>query len=205
MLESIFPEVISSRVGTLQGLIDLVVFLTVFLAVFHACLHYYQLHCTVRNNQDALSSGQFVLAAKYYSGLEVPQDTARAIALWEQAAAQGHAKAQHYLGELYLRGDGVTQDKVRTIVLWERAASQGHAESQAMLGALYLKSTKPSKTSNEAALRKRGTQHNELQARGMALLEQAAAQGNENALNWLDRANLNPRASGDTIPPSEQG
>ena len=183
------PKVISSRMFTPQGLIDHLVFWAVFLALFHAFKHYYELYYTVRDNQNTLHIKQHVLASRHYHGIEVPQDKARAIALWEQAAAQGHAQSQYHLGTMYMRGDSVTQDIARAVVLLEQSASQGYLESQTLLGITYYTQATPGfelKTSVEAALRKRGIQHSKLRARGMALLEQAAAQGNENALKFLD-------------------
>jgi TPR repeat protein len=54
-------------------------------------------------------------------------------------AAQGHAEAQFWLGELYYFGLGhyVPQDYAQAAKWYEKAAVQGHAEAQFWLGRLY--------------------------------------------------------------------
>ena len=50
------------------------------------------------------------LADMYYQGEVTPQDFSRAVELYKQAAASGHAEAQINLGYLYYTGRGVDQD-----------------------------------------------------------------------------------------------
>ena len=55
----------------------------------------------------------------------------------EEAAAQGHVKAQACLGYIYSFGDGVTQDDGRAFEAYRQAAQQGHTSSQSNLGVMY--------------------------------------------------------------------
>ena len=52
----------------------------------------------------------FDLSQSYFLGVEVQQDTKRAVELLHSAASKGHAKAQQRLAFLYTVGDGVAKD-----------------------------------------------------------------------------------------------
>ena len=56
---------------------------------------------------------------------------------YKQAATQGYANAQAYLGLLYANGQGVPQDFVQARQWFEKAAAQGIARAQYSLGTLY--------------------------------------------------------------------
>ena len=72
-------------------------------------------------------------------GRGVPQDVARALKLYEAAAAQGHAKAQFNLGVIYRQGKGQSseQNLERAIELYRSAAESGFVSAQFNLGVLY--------------------------------------------------------------------
>ena len=53
-----------------------------------------------------------------------PRDDARALALFEKAAAAGHHRAQINAGTLYFRGQGTPRDLVRARAWLEKAAAQ---------------------------------------------------------------------------------
>jgi len=55
----------------------------------------------------------------------VPRDEAKALQLFEKAAATGHRRAQINAGILRLRGDGTTRDLVQARAWLEKAAAQG--------------------------------------------------------------------------------
>ena len=57
------------------------------------------------------------------------QDSTRAAILLQQAADQGHANAQFYLGVLYQKGIGVHRDTAKAVALLQQAADQGHADA----------------------------------------------------------------------------
>ena len=54
-----------------------------------------------------------------------------------QAAEQGNAKAQFYLGVMYTNGQGVRQDDAQAVQWYRKAAEQGVAEAQYNLGVAY--------------------------------------------------------------------
>ena len=56
-----------------------------------------------------------------------------------QAAEQGNAKAQLYLGWMYDNGQGVRQDYTQAVQWYRKAAEQGDAEAQYNLGLMYYK------------------------------------------------------------------
>lgn len=70
-------------------------------------------------------------------GLGVPRDPAKAIDLYQKAAAQGVVAAQSRLGEAYLRGDLVLPDFARAKSFLEEAAYQGDARAAMLLGQMY--------------------------------------------------------------------
>ena len=69
---------------------------------------------------------------------EAEQDYATANRLFEQAAEQGHRKAQYFLGMAYHVGRGVRQSYPRARYWLEQAAYQGDANAQHHLGDIYL-------------------------------------------------------------------
>lgn len=76
---------------------------------------------------ETLRSDAFVL----FSGSKA--DKARAIELFEQAAAAGDAPSMAFLGGLYLSGDGVAADRQTAIDWYLKAAQAGHAGAMAKL------------------------------------------------------------------------
>ena len=62
---------------------------------------------------------------------------AQALKALEQAAEQGDAAAQFFLGGLYSMGRGIRQDYAQTRYWWEKAAAQGHALAQGNLSAEF--------------------------------------------------------------------
>ena len=65
------------------------------------------------------------LAELSLRGNGVAQDSARAVALYERAAARGHHWAMLTLGDLYERGDGVARDRQRAEHWLQRAVAAG--------------------------------------------------------------------------------
>jgi TPR repeat protein len=88
---------------------------------------------------DGEPAAQSVLAAHYLFGLGVPQDEAKAAALFGQAADEGYTIAQVNLAELYRRGVGVERNPVQAFAWFGIAARNGHAgaaEQQEALAAV---------------------------------------------------------------------
>ena len=61
----------------------------------------------------------------------------QAVAMFREAAEQGHMKAQMYLGEIYTSGLGVAKDERLALVYFEMAAHQGNSRSQLNVGNFY--------------------------------------------------------------------
>ena len=114
---------------------------------------------------------QHALAYCHTAGLNsVPRDDNRAIALYEQAAAQGFAPAQCQLGELYERGGaGVAKDCKRAASFYALAADSGHAQAQSNLARMHLDGVAVSRN----------------HARAVELLQLAAQQGHAQASTRL--------------------
>jgi TPR repeat protein len=79
--------------------------------------------------------GAHRLAIVYAQGLAgTPRDEARALDLFQRAAAAGHTRAQINLGILYLRGLGVPRDIVNARAWLEKAAASGDPQALYTLG-----------------------------------------------------------------------
>jgi TPR repeat protein len=61
------------------------------------------------------------------------RDTAETQEHCQQAAKQGEAQAQYYVGMMYLEGRGVAQDEAQAVPWLKKAAEQGHAAAQSRL------------------------------------------------------------------------
>ena len=77
---------------------------------------------------DALSKGKAAFDRKDY---------VEAVHWNRQAAEQGNATAQTYVGLLYEKGLGVPQDYTDALNWYRKAADQGHAPAQKNIGNLY--------------------------------------------------------------------
>ncbi len=71
------------------------------------------------------ASSQVQLGAMYLLGQGVPQDTAKAVALYLRAAEQGDAYAQYDLGAMYAEGKNMPRDYVAAYKWLSLAAAQG--------------------------------------------------------------------------------
>ena len=74
--------------------------------------------------------GQYVLDRQYrYGALSVTQDGAKALALYQLAAAQNFDEAQYGLGLMYYQGYSVAKDYAEALRLFQLAAAQGHPQA----------------------------------------------------------------------------
>ncbi len=80
----------------------------------------------------------FSLGLKYRRGEGVPQDHARAAALFLKAADQGSLGGEAILGLVYELGQGVPQDYIEASRWYRRAAERGNDDAQFSLGELFL-------------------------------------------------------------------
>jgi TPR repeat protein/uncharacterized caspase-like protein len=79
----------------------------------------------------AIRGGEYTLAdrADYQTSLK----------LWLDAAQEGDAKAQYYVGTIYEKGPKGTPDYALAAVWYQKAAEQGHHQAAMNLGQLYEK------------------------------------------------------------------
>ena len=90
-----------------------------------------------RGDADA----QVRLGIEYASGIrdEEAKDNSQAVYWYQQAAKQGNAAAQLYLGEMYYEGRGVQQDDSQAAYWVQQAAKkEGFFNAQLTLGSMYL-------------------------------------------------------------------
>ena len=59
------------------------------------------------------------------------------VAMWTEAASQGHMDAQNFLADIHLTGQGVARDYVRAFELYNMAAQQGCVPCQYAVGCFY--------------------------------------------------------------------
>lgn len=107
---------------------------------------------TTREAEAGDADAKFLLGLMYAQGEGVPQDSAKAVAWWQKAAAQGDANAQYNLGAMYANGEGVLQDSVKAVEWWQKAAAQGHADAQYNLGRSYYRRIARAQLSGDAGL-----------------------------------------------------
>ncbi|WP_210397403.1 tetratricopeptide repeat protein [Motiliproteus sediminis] len=80
--------------------------------------------------------------AAYRQGLQLslagPETQERAVALFQQAADDGHPGAAYLLGMSYLAGQGVGRDPRQALRWLEPLAERGHARAQYHVGEIYM-------------------------------------------------------------------
>lgn len=64
-------------------------------------------------------------------------DYKTALQEWRPLSEQGHAEAQHNLGNMYNDGEGVTKDNHQAVFWYRKFAEQGNAKAQFKLGYMY--------------------------------------------------------------------
>lgn len=83
------------------------------------------------NPARELAIDQFRQAVRYDDGHGVPQDFARALALYTRAARAGLVDAQYMVGRFYGAGRGVRQNPARAFYWFNLAAAGGHPHAAA--------------------------------------------------------------------------
>ncbi len=79
------------------------------------------------------------LAADFEKGKKAYDkgDYKTALQEWQPLAEQGHAEAQHNLGNMYNDGEGVTKDNHQAVFWYRKSAEHGNAKAQFKLGYMY--------------------------------------------------------------------
>jgi TPR repeat protein len=81
---------------------------------------------------------EITLAADYFTGNGVPQDSKMAAHWYEKAAGHGDPAAQNQIGYFYQAGIGVRQDSKRAFHWYQLSASSGFAIAKVNLAVVYL-------------------------------------------------------------------
>ena len=84
------------------------------------------------------TASQYKLGEMYFSGREVPENTAAAAVWFKKAADKDYAEAEFGLGEIYY-ADGASQDYTAAAEWFRKAADQGYGLAQNFLGGMYDK------------------------------------------------------------------
>eukprot|EP00808_Paulinella_micropora_P024822 g78060.t1 len=115
------------------------------------------------------STDAFLPATLAVAKAVAAKDDARAVALYQLAAAQGHANAQVKLALRFEKGRGVEKNMTKAVELYQLAAAQGYYMAQTNLGVCYKNG--------------RGVKKNKIKA--VELFQLAAAQGHARAQFYL--------------------
>jgi TPR repeat protein len=92
-------------------------------------------------------------------------DTAQALDWFRRAAAQGHASAEHQMGQLYDFGFGVAQDDAQALAWYRKAAEHGSAAAARAIGDFYRKGRSvPADAAEAARWYRRGADGDDLRA-----------------------------------------
>jgi TPR repeat protein len=77
---------------------------------------------------------QIRLGKMYKRGVDVTENHAEALRLFQKAAAKGRAEAQFQIGEMYDFGESVAKDPAEAMRWFRRAAESGNANAQFEIG-----------------------------------------------------------------------
>lgn len=83
------------------------------------------------------AEAQHDLGVAFHQGEDLPQDLAKAAALWRMAGDKGIVQALNNLGHLTYYGRGIKLDHAEGVRLWRLAAEKGFSESQIHLSIAY--------------------------------------------------------------------
>ncbi len=81
---------------------------------------------------------QVALGTSYASGFGVPVNPRKAVALFQQSAAQGYAPGQHAMGAIYDAGNGVPKNTAEAFKWFSLAAEQGYSRAQGAVAGMLL-------------------------------------------------------------------
>jgi hypothetical protein len=103
------------------------------------------------NPDSYYAHAQYGLGEMYLYGAPQMHHYQWQAGVWfEEAAKQGHAKAQTNLGLMYDKGKGFAQDYKEAVKWYRLAAEQGNAQARTNLGVMYVKGQGVPKDNKEA-------------------------------------------------------
>lgn len=153
----------------------------------------------IQRAADAGSAeGQHRLALAFATGdASVPRNPARAVELFEKAAAQGHRRAQLNLGLIFLRGQGVPRDVIQARAWLEKASADGDPYATYALGRAMAENAPPASAdpTRAADLFRRAAEKGHMLAAlryGLALADGSGVKQDQAAAQrWLVQAQQN--------------
>lgn len=86
-------------------------------------------------------TAQYTLAERYYDGLGLPRDHARAFDWFLRAAQQGHSRAQTNVGIMLFLGRGTTPDPVEAVKWLTLACRQDDSKARNTLDRIQAQVT----------------------------------------------------------------
>ena len=93
---------------------------------------------TSANEMDSSGGDDYLTAERYFYGVGIRKNIAKAAHWYKVSASKGYPEAQSSLGVLYATGNGVEKDVDKAVFWFRKAAEQGVAEAQYHLGLSYL-------------------------------------------------------------------
>ncbi|RTZ58598.1 MAG: hypothetical protein DSZ33_05665 [Gammaproteobacteria bacterium] len=90
------------------------------------------------NEMDSSGGDDYMTAERYFYGVGIRRNIAKAAHWYTVSASKGYPEAQSSLGVLYATGNGVEKDVDKAVFWFQKAADQGVAEAQYHLGLSYL-------------------------------------------------------------------
>lgn len=111
----------------------------------------------------------YIMAVKHYNGQGVKKDPMQAVKYYEEAAKQGHIKAQFNLGLMLFEGFSIPKNQKQGAYWLLKAAEQGEPKAQYQIGCAYLEGKGVEKELTHA----------------LNWLQKSADQGNPDAANAL--------------------
>jgi hypothetical protein len=154
--------------------------------------------------------GENQLARAYLLGLGVPQDDAKAFALFSQTAATNNPVGEMELGYLYLTGRGVPVDKYQGLQWTVKAGEQGNAVALSNIARAYIKGEVVERDADRAAYflalaNQRGTpgERNEMMPTSREIRQAVSVEDLERANTRSQRWSPGPRSLSDVMSDAE--
>ncbi len=92
-----------------------------------------------RKAEAGNAAAQTYLGLSYFTGVDAPQDLAKAEWWLHKAANQNDIDAEYFLGTMYINGNVPSRDRAEGVGLIHKAASQGQTDAQLALGSMHSK------------------------------------------------------------------
>ena len=151
-----------------------------------------------------LPAHQAFLGLCYALGRGVPQNSSKALELFQAAAEKNDVCGQIFLGDWYYEGTAAPQDYQKAVHWYQKAAQQGDAEACYKLGVCHQKGHGVAKSSQEAArLFRLAAEKEHVEAQyefGMAVLQGDGVAKSGEGIQFLVKAALQGHKKAKLVP-----